>query len=93
MSELLLSYSFLTEPGVLQAGNTARLTIIVSNAGAPFTLNGIDFVLTQGSGARDIASGVAPTTPSLPDGWSHPTPSGGRFSMSPAAPTASAATG
>ncbi|MDU9412667.1 hypothetical protein [Pseudomonas sp. zfem005] len=86
MSELLLSYSFLTEPGVLQAGNTARLTIIVSNAGAPFTLNGIDFVLTQGSGARDIASGVAPTTPSLPDGWSHPTPSGGRFSMSPAAP-------
>ncbi|MGC5698868.1 hypothetical protein J4P02_01560 [Pseudomonas sp. NFXW11] len=86
MSELLLSYSFLTEPAVLQAGNTARLTIIVSNAGAPFTLKGIDFVLTQGSGARDIASGVTPTTPSLPEGWSHPTPSGGRFSMSPPAP-------
>lgn len=86
MSELLLSYSFFTEPGVLQAGNTARLTIIVSNAGAPFTLKGIDFVLTQGSGARDIAGGVSPTTPSLPDGWSHPTPSGGKFSMSPEAP-------
>ncbi|UVM52973.1 hypothetical protein LOY38_13545 [Pseudomonas sp. B21-015] len=86
MSELLLSYSFLTEPGVLQAGNTARLTIIVSNAGAPLTLKGIDFVLTQGTGARDIANGLAPTTPSLPDGWSHPSPSGGKFSMSPDAP-------
>jgi hypothetical protein len=86
MSDLLLSYSFLTEPGVLQAGNPARLTIIVSNAKAPFTLKGIDFVLTQGTGARDIANGVTPTTPSLPDGWSHPTPTGGKFSMLPAAP-------
>jgi hypothetical protein len=86
MSELLLSYSFLTEPAVLQAGNTARLTIIVSNAGAPFTLKGIDFMLTQGTGARDIANGVPPTTPSLPDGWSHPSPSGGKFSMSPDTP-------
>ncbi|MCF2133792.1 MULTISPECIES: hypothetical protein [Burkholderiaceae] len=86
MSDLLLSYSFLTKPGVLQAGNLGRLTIIVSNAKAPFTLTGIDFVLTEGTGARDITNSVTPTTPSLPDGWSHPAPTGGKFSMSPAVP-------
>jgi hypothetical protein len=86
MSDLLLSYSFLTDPGVLQAGNRGRLTIIVSNTKAPFTLKGIDFVLTEGTGARDIVNGVTPTTPSLPDGWSHPTPTGGKFSMSPPGP-------
>lgn len=86
MADLMLSYSYLTEPGILQASNPGRLTIIVSNAKAPFTLKGIDFVLHEGTGARDIVNGVTPTTPSLPDGWSHPTPTGGKFSMSPAAP-------
>lgn len=86
MSDLQLSYSFQTEPGVLQAGNEGRLTIVVSNAKAPLTLNGIDFVLTQGTGARDIDNGVTPTTPSLPDGWTYPSPSGGLFAMTPAAP-------
>lgn len=86
MADLMLSYSYLTEPGILQAGNHGRLTIIVSNAKAPFTLKGIDFVLREGIGARDIVNGVTPTTARVPDGWSHPTPTGGKFSMSPAKP-------
>lgn len=86
MSDLQLSYSFRTRPGVLQAGNEGRLTIIVSNAKAPFTLSGIDLVLTEGAGARDIAGGVPPTTYSMPDGWTHPDPTGGKFSMAPPAP-------
>jgi hypothetical protein len=87
MADLQLSYSFMTVPGVLQAGAAeARLTIVVSNAGAPVTVTGIDFTLRDGPGARDIVNGMTPTTQTMPEGWSHPDPSGGKFSMTPASP-------
>lgn len=86
MADLQLSYSFMTVPNVLQAGADAQLTIVVSNAGAPVTLTGIDFTLRDGTGARDLVNGMTPTTPNLPDGWSHPAPSGGKFSMTPSSP-------
>ena len=86
MADLQLSYSFMTVPGVLQAGADARLTIVVSNAGAPVTVAGIDFTLQDGPGARDIVNGMTPTTLNMPDGWSHPSPSGGKFSMTPDKP-------
>ena len=76
----------MTVPSVLQAGADAQLTIVVSNSGPPVTLNGIDFTLEDGTGARDIVNGMTPTTSTLPDGWSHPAPSGGKFSMTPSAP-------
>jgi hypothetical protein len=86
MAGLQLSYSFMTVPSVLQAGADAQLTIVVSNAGAPVTVVGIDFTLRDGPGARDIVNGVTPTTQNMPDGWSHPDPTGGKFSMTPATP-------
>lgn len=86
MADLQLSYSFMTVPGVLQAGADGRLTIVVSNAGAPVTVAGIDFTLQDGPGARDIVNGMTPTTQNMPDGWSHPSPSGGKFSMTPTTP-------
>ena len=86
MADLQLSYSFMTMPGVLQAGAEALLNIVVSNAGAPVTVTGIDFTLRDGPGGRDIVNGTTPTTQNMPDGWSHPDPSGGKFSMTPASP-------
>jgi hypothetical protein len=87
MADLQLSYSFMTVPAVLQAGAAdAQLTIVVSNAGAPVTVTGIDFTLRDGTGARDIVNGVTPTTRVMPDGWTHPAVSGGKFSMTPPAP-------
>lgn len=86
MADLQLSYSFMTVPDVLQVGADAQLTIVVSNAGAPVTVTGIDFTLEDGTGARDIVNGMTPTTRNLPDGWSHPAPSGGKFSMTPSSP-------
>src|ERR1700722_7819917 len=86
MAGLQLSYSFMTVPGVLQAGADGQLTIVVSNAGAPVTVTGIDFTLRDGPGARDIVNGTTPTTQTMPDGWHHPDPSGGKFSMTPDAP-------
>src|SRR3954463_11814204 len=83
---LKLSYSFMTVPGVMQAGADAQLTIVVSNAGAAVTVAGIDFTLRDGPGARDIVNGMTPTTKTMPDQWTHPDPSGGKFLMSPAAP-------
>ena len=86
MAELQLSYSFMTVPDVLQAAAEGQLTIVVSNAGAPITVTGIDFILRDGTGARDIVNGMTPTTQNMPDGWSHPNPSGGKFSMTPTEP-------
>jgi hypothetical protein len=86
MAGLQLSYSFFTVPDVLQAGAGAQLTIVVSNAGAAVTVKSIDFTLRDGPTARDIVDGVTPTTRTMPEGWIHSDPSGGKFSMTPSAP-------
>lgn len=86
MTDLALSYSFMTTPSVLQAANTGELTIIVSNAAAPIDVVGIDFVLSDGSGARDIVDGVTPTANQVPAGWTFPSPTGGKFAMTPPLP-------
>ena len=86
MADLALSYAFMTNPNVLQAANTGKLTIVVSNSGAPLDVAGIDFVLSQGSGARDIVEGVPAVLSQCPDGWTFPTPTGGTFTVAPDTP-------
>ncbi len=68
--QLQLSQGQTTSLTYVNAGQTATLTVIVSNAGANVTIRSLTFDLSPfGQNATDLATSVTDITPMPPTGW------------------------